>query len=291
MSFLAGTNINTGRAFRSANGKMCAGCCGPHVEYGSVDCCAFYPPSPSAWSVNTNYSRGAFVSYEGYGYVSLINDNLGNVPAFGSQVWSNFTLCANDTWDDFSPIFGGFGKTPKYYRVDIEMQGSFSSPPRFFGDYQVNISARLIQYVGCQWVKFAGNIISGYVRCRTQAIQTGGIPDVLVWDCTVEQTDQETSFVGGISLGLNGQVNIDLQVPAHIQKVGVPNCGSNTTYYSWMQSLISPVCGPNYISKPHIIVDIGADTHGERSLTDSCSGENGRTESVDWGVAWTPIEG
>jgi len=55
-------------------------------------------PFRGAWSSTTVYPKGAYVTYGGSTYISVVNSNFNNTPSTGSSAWQFFFTAGASSW-------------------------------------------------------------------------------------------------------------------------------------------------------------------------------------------------
>lgn len=112
-------NPSTGKvSFNPATGKVQV----VAQNFSSEDHCCFLNPNAPLWNIGVTYSKDDEVSWSpipGFVFRSLVDSNTGNAPN-DTNFWlqSSVAECGNTGWNSY-PTFGGVGKTPLFYSVEI----------------------------------------------------------------------------------------------------------------------------------------------------------------------------
>jgi hypothetical protein len=150
---------DTGLILRNATtGILCNTCCTVFIpEYGAIDCCAFLNPSPPEWETTPKeYFLYECVSYGGFGWISLIDNNIGHTPVLGGSYWQRYRFCATLIWDDLMPMYGGPTKTPKYYAVSAIITGT---------NYSIQVYLKMQQILYGNGCIYNTTLIYGHITC------------------------------------------------------------------------------------------------------------------------------
>ena len=137
-------DVNT-LAILGKNGAICSTCCFT-PQYSSGDCCCFLDPSPSAYNGSRTYGLYEAVSYNGFNWYSLQNDN-NSLPIEGGGWWAKYTDCGNSGWNSCPP-FGGVGKTPLKYIFTQSIMSYISGGNYYYYPEHITILER---YDSCAW--------------------------------------------------------------------------------------------------------------------------------------------